>query len=194
LQRILEDFVELHSFPKQYVAGATIKLAGGVGSFDFAKHTLLLDIHYRPDNGGNLAKAFLYEGHRIWPTEQLNERAPAFREYADASREFNEASARRFKAVDKSFLGFFDVVWIVDGAICKPDSVEVNDVLWSLVAGGPPPNTCYAMLKALMESGVVWRFVDGKLKVGEMRLVKKKWQWFMVADTVHFISKYVIAT
>jgi hypothetical protein len=181
---MLEDFVELHAFPIQYVAGATIKLAGGVGSFDFTKHTLLLDIHYRPDNGGNPAKAFLYNGHRVWPTERLNELVPAIREYADASREFREASARVSKATDQSFLGSFDVAWVVDDAICRPDGVEVNDVLWSLVAGGPPPNACYIMLEALMESGVVWRFVDGKPKAGEMRLVKKKWQWFALADTL----------
>jgi len=175
--------VELHRIPTDYVAGASIQLAGGVDSFDFANNTLLLFIRYRPDHDGNSAKAFQYQGYSILPTEVLNVFSTAFKECADAGREFKEAATRRFKAKDSSFLGFFDVMWLVEGAFFRVNPVEVSDSLWPIVGRGPPPATCYFVLEKILESGMVWRLVDGVRKAGEMRLVKKNlWQWFEVAD------------
>jgi hypothetical protein len=192
LKRLLEDFVELHKLPTDYVAGASIKLAGGVGSFDFANNTLMLHIRYRPDHGGNPAKAFRYQGYTISPKEKLNALSAAFGESDEAGRELKEAAARSFKAKDSSFLGFFDVMWFVEYTFWKVNPVEVSDSLWPIVERGPPPEMCYFVLETVLESGVVWRSVDGVRKVGEMRLVKKKWQWFEVAD-IPAICEYIIA-
>jgi hypothetical protein len=183
LQRLLEDFVELHNFLTNYVAGASIKLAGGVSSFDFANNTLLLFIRYRPDHGGNPAKAFRYQGYSILPRKTLYALSPVYKEADDAGRDLREAAARSFKAKDSSFLGFFNVMWVIQGAFFKVKPVEVSDSLWPMVARGPPPETCYFVLETIVESGVVWRLVDGVQKAGEMRLVKGNlWQWFEDAN------------
>lgn len=194
LRRMLGDFVELHSFPADYVAGASIILAGGVSSFDFANHTLLLFIRYRPDHCGNPAKAFRYEGHSILSKKTLNAFSPAYKEAIDAGRDLQEAGGRSFKAEDSSFLGFFDVMWTIKDATFLMKPVEVRGSLWPMVARGPSPEMCYSVLKTIIESGAVWRSVDGVKKAGEMRLVKENlWQWFENTDTPA-ICRYVIAT
>jgi len=182
LPRLLGDFTELHEIPIDYVAGASIKLAGGVSSFDFANNTLSLFIRYRPDHGGNPAKAFRYQGYSILPKKTLYAFSPVFREAADAGRDLQEAAARSFKAKDSSFLGFFDVMLLVEGTFFKVKPVEVSDFLWPMVARGPPPEICYFVLETILGSGIVWRWVDGVQKAGEMRMVKEKWQWFEVTD------------
>jgi hypothetical protein len=183
LQRLLEDFVELHTFPTNYVAGASIKLAGGVSLFDFANNTLSFVISYRPDHGGNPALAFRYKGYSILPKKTIYAVSPVYEETADAGRALREAGARSFKAKDSSFLGFFDVMWLIeDATFFRMQAVEVSDSLWPLVARGPPPETCYFVLETIFESGAVWRLVDGVQKAGEMRLVKNLWQWFENTD------------
>jgi len=195
LQRLLEDFVELHTFPTDYVAGASIKLAGGVSSFDFANNTLSIVIRYRPDHGGNAAKAFQYQNHFILPKRTLYAFWPVFKEVDDAGRDLKEAATRSFKVKDSSFLGFFDVIWLIEGGtFFKVKSVEVSATLWPIVARGPPPEACYLVLETIFESGVVWRRVDGVNKAGEMRQVKGNvWQWFEDPN-IPAICKYVIAT
>jgi len=180
LTRFLEDFVELYQIPTDYVAGATIRLAGGIRSFDFANTTLLFHVCYRPDHGGNSAQAFRYQGFDIVRNEVLHANS-AFKESADANRKFKEAAERTFRAKDSSFLGFFEVIWLVERTFYKGYSVEVSDSLWPVVEKGPL-QTCYHVLEKMIESGTVWRVVDGVRKPGQMRLVKKKWRWYEDAD------------
>lgn len=172
----MEDFVELYRIPVHYVAGATIKRFGGVDSFDFVNHTLLLHVAHRLDYGGNPAKAFRYQGYSMIRNEDLYANS-VFKESADASREFKEAGERTLRAQNSSFVGIFEVVFL-ESAFYRVYPVEVVGGLWSLVERGPPLGFCYDVLERTVESGTVWRMVDGVRKPGEMRLVKGKWRWF----------------
>jgi len=77
------------------------------------------------------------------------------------------------------------VMWLVERAFYRGYSVEVSDSLWPIVENGPL-ETCYHVLEKMIESGTVWRMIDGVRKPGQMRLVKKKWRWYEDVDKLVF--------
>jgi hypothetical protein len=194
LTRILYDFTALHFTSICSVIHSRIFHAGGIHSFPYASQSIVFQLAYRTDYGGNPALAFRVESATILPRAALDNNA---REAIEASRGTMETTKALRRMEEPKFVDVLPVIFSFreQRVIRIIEPFAIYDHLSFLRFGLKRPDFFLEQLQVLSERGHAYRDVGvGEMELGQMKKRDNKWCWVLLTKEEAEAGGYVSTT
>jgi hypothetical protein len=188
--RILDDFKSLHLAPMNSLFYSHIHHAGGVRSFPYASHCMVIQLFYRSDGCRNPALSFRVDNETILPHTALDQ---DYKDSVEACKGKLEAMKVCRRAEKSAFVDILLVIFSLGlGNLKSILPITIYDRPLLIPYGVEGPDFFLRRLKVLSERGHVYRNVGvGELVLGKMKRRDNKWHWVALTDKEAKTAGYV---
>jgi hypothetical protein len=194
LTRSLYDFKALHFTSICSVIQSRIFHAGGIHSFPYASQSMVFQLSYRMDCGGNPALAFRVERASLLPRSVLDEDA---RDAIEVSKGTMETTKVLKRAEEPKFVDILPVIFSFreQRVIRIIEPFAIYDQLSFIQFGLKRPDFFLEQLQVLSERGHAYRDVDvGEMVLGQMKKRDNKWCWVGLTEEEAEAGGYISTT